>query len=209
MTRHLNCSILNSYLKLDEEVLVLDVEINAPQLTMPMGVILERRSSENQWIDFEWSVTSVLPGAAEIVDWIRLSSGSDENGDWVQYHAATLPLEIHRKETEGYKYNLSLQQPSVFIILRESDEEDDDHEMYPFLVTVCPYEAQDYLDSGAEIVDNVPMPEPVMGWLANYIEHHHVDEPFKKRKRKAFDPRKEGYDKPPPPISHKYNRPSS
>ena len=183
--------------------------IDAPQLTMPMGVVVERRDSNNQWIDFDWRVVSVLPGAAEINDWVELRSGTDEQGGWVQYHAATLPLEIFRKETEGYKFNLTLEQPSIFIVMRESDDEEDEHDVFPFLVTVCPYEAQDYLDSSEEVVDNVPMPETVMAWLADYIEQHHVDEPFKKRKRKAFDPRKEGFDKPPPPISHKYNRPSS
>jgi len=45
-----------------------------------------------------------------------------------------------------------------------------------------------------------------MAWLDDYVNEHYVEEVFKKRKRKAFDPRKEGYDKPPPPISHKYNR---
>lgn len=176
---------------------------------MPLGVVLERRTSTNQWIDFDWRVVAVLPGAAEIDDWVELRSGTDENGDWVQYHAGTLPLEIFRKETEGYKFNLTLEQPSVFIVLRESDDEDEVHDVYPFLVTVCPYEAQDYLDSSEEVVDNVAMPETIMAWLAEYIEQHYVEEPFKKRKQKAFDPRKEGFDKPLPPISHKYNRPAS
>jgi hypothetical protein len=184
-------------------------ESSPGQLSMSLGVILERRESDNQWIDFDWCVTSVLPGADDIDEWVELRKGEDKNGAWVQYHAGTLPLEIFRKETEGYKFNLSLEQPSVFIVLRESDDEDDEHDLFPFLVTVCPYEAQDYLDSSEEIVESVPMPEAIMAWLADYIEEYYVEEPFKKRKRVAFDPRKEGYDKPPPPISHKYNRPSS
>ncbi len=186
----------------------MDNGLDVAQLTMPLGVVLERRGSENKWIDFDWRVVSVLPGAAEIEDWIELGHGSDEKGDWVQYHAATLPLEIFRKETEGYKFNLTLEQPAVFIVLRESDDEGDTHDVYPFLATVCPYEAQDYLDSSEEIVDSVAMPDTIVSWLIGYIDQHYVDEPFKKRKRKAFDPRKEGFDKPPPPISHKYNRPS-
>jgi len=187
----------------------LNIDFKSSQLSMPVGIVLERCSSVNQWIDYDWRVDSVLPGAAEIDEWIELASGSDENGDWVKFHAATLPLEIFNKETEGYKYNLTLEQPSIFIVLRSTDDEEQEeceHEVYPFLVTVCPYEAQDYLDSGEEIVDNVPMPLSVMAWLDDYVNEHYVEEVFKKRKRKAFDPRKEGYDKPPPPISHKYNR---
>ncbi len=184
-------------------------DINALQLSMPLGIVLEKRSSGNQWVDYDWSVVSVLPGAAEIDDWVELKRGKDGEGDWVQYHAATLPLEIFSKEAEGYKFNLTLEQPSVFVVLRNIDDEeqeDYEHEVFPFLVTVCPYEAQDYLDSGEEIVENVSMPLSVMAWLDDYVNEHYVEEKFKKRKRKAFDPGKEGYDKPPPPVSHKYNR---
>ena len=191
---------------------ILNIDFNSSQLTMPLGVILERRPSDNQWIDYDWRADSVLPGAAAIDDWVRLASGSDEIGDWVKFHAATLPLEIFSKETEGYKYNLSLEQPSVFIVLRNSEDEElveHEHGVFPFLVTACPYEAQDYLDSGEEVVDNVPMPPRVMVWLDEYIKQHYVQEPFKKRKRRDFDPRKEGYDKPLPPISHKYYKPPS
>ena len=185
---------------------------NSSQLCMPLGVVLERRPSGNQWVDYDWRVDTVLPGASEINEWIELTSGSDEIGNWIKFHAATLPLEIFSKETEGYKYNLSLDQPLVFVVLRNSDDDEQEgyqHEVFPFLVTVCPYEAQDYLDSGEEVVDNVPMPLSIMAWLDEYINRHYVEEPFKKRKRKAFDPRKEGYDKPLPPISHKFNRPPS
>ena len=52
-------------------------------------------------------------------------------------------------------------------------------------MTVCPYEAQDYLDSGEEIVEAVAMPEGVVAFVQAYIDEHHVDEPFYKRKRKG------------------------
>jgi hypothetical protein len=171
---------------------------------MPLGIVLERRDAEDQWIDYTWQAVSVIPGAAPIRDWVEI--GRDDG--WVQFHAATLELELFRKETEGYKHNLSLEQPSVFIVLREADE-DDPHEIVPFLATVCPYEAQDYMDSGEEIVEHVPMPDSVAAWMAEFIETHHVDEPFKKRKLKPFDPRKEGFDRPPPRVSNKWNRASN
>ena len=169
--------------------------------TMKVGVVLERRESDNQWIDHTWQVVSVIPGAAETEKWNEISRGKD----WVQFHAATLPLELYRKETEGYKYNLSLDQPSVFVVLRD-DEDDENSVVMPFIATVCPYEAQDYMDSSEEIVNSVPMPNTVASWLAEFVESNHVDEPFKKRKRKAFDPRKEGFDRPPPPVAKKWDR---
>ena len=168
---------------------------------MEVGVVIERRESDNRWIDHTWQVVSLIPGAAEVDQKNEIGRGQG----WIQFHAATLPLELFRKETEGYKYNLSLNQPSVFVVLRDDDDDESD-EVIPFMATVCPYEAQDYMDSSEETVQSVPMPDTVASWLAGFVETHHVDEPFKKRKRKAFDPRKEGFDKPPPRVSKKWDR---
>ena len=169
--------------------------------TMEVGVVIERRESDNRWIDHTWQVVSLIPGAAEVDQKNEIGRGQG----WIQFHAATLPLELFRKETEGYKYNLSLNQPSVFVVLRDDDDDESD-EVIPFMATVCPYEAQDYMDSSEETVQSVPMPDIVASWLAEFVETNHVDEPFKKRKRKAFDPRKEGFDKPPPRVSKKWDR---
>lgn len=180
-------------------------------LSMPLGIILEQRTSRNKWVEFDWSVVAVIPGADLINNPIVLRSGTDKEGDWVQYHAATLTLEIFNKETEGYKFNLGLDHPSVYVVLRENDSEPDSEnneglDIIPFLVTVCPYEAQDYLDSGEEIVEGVLMPASVFSWLSAYVDKYYIEETFKKRKRKAFDPRKEGYDKPIAPIGNTYFR---
>ena len=146
--------------------------------TMKIGVVIERRESDNQWIDHTWQVVSLIPGAAEVDQTNEIGRGQG----WVQFHAATLPLELFRKETEGYKYNLSLDQPSVFVVLRD-DDDDGSNEIIPFMATVCPYEAQDYMDSSEEMVQSVPMPDTVASWLAEFVETNHVYEPFKKRKR--------------------------
>ncbi len=69
-----------------------------------------------------------------------------------------MPLEIFRKKTEGYKHNLSLDPPSVYVVLQDGEESD--HDVILHLVSVCPYEAQDYLDSGEVMVDSVAMPDP-------------------------------------------------
>lgn len=142
-----------------------------------MGVVLERRETSNKWIDHSWHLVGLLPGAGPTRDWVELARGED----WVRYHAGTLPIEIFSGETEGYKYNLSLDPPVVFVVL--DPEAEGEREIEPSLVTVCPYEAQDYLDTSENEVQSIPMPPPVASWLAGFIEKHHVEEPFKKRKR--------------------------
>ena len=152
---------------------------------MTMGVVVERRDIDHAWQRHRWRPTSVIPGAGPIDDWRVLDRGEG----WTQYHAATLELELHRKETEAYRVNLSNEPPLVYVGLRvEETDPDPAHEVEPFLVTVSPYEAQDYLDSGDDIVEGVPMPEGVIAWVQDFVTRHHVDEPFVKRKRKRHDP---------------------
>jgi len=145
--------------------------------TLPVGVVIERRPAESEWIDHTWHVEAVLPGASDIDEWVEL----ERDGDRVRYHAATLPLEIYRGETEGYKYNLTLEPPIVYVVL--DPEPDGENPVEVSLATVCPYEAQDYLDGSEVQVESVPMPAAVAAWLAEFVEKHHVDVPFKKRKR--------------------------
>jgi hypothetical protein len=149
---------------------------------MPVGVIVAREDIDSQWEDHVWRPVGIWPGAPEAEDWKELRRGEG----WVQYHAATLPLELFRKETEAYKYNLDGKEPAIYVVLAEDDEQQD----FPFcvhLVTASPYEAQDYLDSGEEIVEPISMPGELAEWIGAFIDEHHSEEKFKKRKRDEVD----------------------
>lgn len=160
--------------------------------SMPLGVVLERRAIDHPWEDHAWRPVAVIPGAPTVESWRRLGDGDG----WVHYHAGTLDLELFPRETDGYRTNLGQPQPAVYVVLRtdEGDEEmGDGHEVAPVLVTVCPHEAEGYVESGDEIVEAVPMPEEVAAWVQAFVDEHHVEVPFVKRKRDAYDPRKDGF----------------
>lgn len=163
---------------------------------MPMGVIVEREKIDNPWRDHVWRVAAVAPGAPSVDDWRPLSEDSPDAPS-MRWHAATLPIALHRTETEGYKVNLSNRTPAIYVISRVDDDDPDAPPIAPFLVTVCPYEAASYADNGDDLVDAVAMPDGVRAWIASYCERHHVDEVFVKRKRKPYDPRKGGFARPP------------
>ena len=174
------------------------------QERLPLGVVVERRKIDNPWVDHAWKAVAVIAGARDMDPkgpWTELARGSSggtadsqaKGEDWVHFHAGTLPLELFRKETEGYKVNLSQRPPRLFIVLRSGEDLDCDHDIAPFLVTACPYEAQDYLDSGEELVEPVAMPEGVAAFIQAFVDQHHVDEPFKKRKRKRYDSGETGF----------------
>lgn len=157
-----------------------------PADSIPFGIVVERRETDHPWQDHEWRPVAVIPGAKAVDEWKELSQGDG----WIQYHVGTLNLELFRRETEGYRVNLSQTPPSIYVVMRPGEEEDD-HEFEPFLLTACAFEAQDYLDTGEELVEAVPMPPETAHWVEAFINEHHVEVPFKKRKRKPHDPRKQ------------------
>lgn len=152
--------------------------------TLQFGVVVERREIDNKWQDYAWRAIAVIPNAPETDEWKTLQSGEN----WVHYHARTLKLELFKRETQGYKVNLSMPQPAVYVVLRQGEEADEE-EVEPCLLTVCPYEAESYIESGDEIVNDVPMPGELIALVQDFVDTHHVEQLFKKRKnKKAYDP---------------------
>ena len=117
----------------------------------------------------------MLPGAAD-ASWKELQ----RDGETIEYHAATLPLDLYRTDTEAYLHGLSAKVPAIYVVMRDSDT---DAPLDIVLVTASPYEAQDYADTGEELVEKVPMPDGLIAWIRDYIELHHEDEVFVKRRR--------------------------
>jgi hypothetical protein len=159
---------------------------------MRVGIVVEERHTDNKWQPVSWHAIAVLPGAPEVEAWHELRRADN----WVQFHAVNLEIELFGKETEGYKYNLSNETPVVYVVLRDDEESTDERPM-PEIATVCPYEAQDYLDSGDELVEPVPMPDDIRRWVGRFVDEHHVDEKFHKRQRKRYDPEEVGFGRRP------------
>jgi hypothetical protein len=149
-------------------------------VSITICVVVAREDVDSQWEDHVWRPVGVFPGAQKINEWEELRRGEG----WVHYHAATVPLELFRKETDSYKFNLEGEEPAIYIVLSdEDDDDDDDRPLGVHMVTACPYEAADYLDSGEQIVEPVAMPPEVFAFVSEFIDEHHVEETFKKRKR--------------------------
>lgn len=152
-------------------------------IVMPLGVVVERRELDNPWQTWSWKPVAVIPGAPPVDQWRELARGEG----WIRWHAATLQLELHHKETEGYRYNLSTRHPAIYVVLRKDEAAAPEREVRPFLVTASPYEAQDYLEGGEDIVEGVPMPPGLIAWVQAFIDRHPPQAPFEKRKRKRFE----------------------
>ena len=168
------------------EVVATDRQAMERSVRMALGVVVERRRSTSRWQDWSWRPVSVILGAPPVgPEWRELLRGES----WTHYHAANLPLELHRSETSDYLLNLAQHPPRLYVVLRPAAGPGP-HPYRPLLITASPAEAEGYLSSGDEIVEGVPMPTAVIAWLREFVDRHHVERPFVKRKRdKATGPR--------------------
>ena len=146
------------------------------QTFFPIGVVIRRSPGVTRWVRWGWRAIALLPGAPP-ADWVELR----REGAVVEYHAVTLPLELWSSDTEAYLVNLSARIPSLAVVMDRASTNLDRPE--PLLVTASPYEAQDYQDSGEEVVDLIPMSTGLIAWVRDFVEKHHKGEVFVKRKR--------------------------
>lgn len=150
--------------------------------TLPLGIVLRRAPGVTRWAKWAWRAIAVLPGSGT-PDWRVLRE--DEDSGATDFHAATLPLELHGADTEAYLHGLAAQVPCIYVVLRET--EDPDCPLEAVLVTASPYEAQDYADSGEDIVEKIAMPSWLVVRVREFAESHHQHEDFKKRRRDKTD----------------------
>ncbi|WP_370031227.1 DUF3305 domain-containing protein [Oceanicella sp. SM1341] len=151
-------------------------------MELPLGIVLRRIPARSRWVSHVWRAVAVLPGAAP-ADWAELR---EEDGA-VEYHAATLPLVLHRAETEAYRVGLASRPRNVWVVLRPAPA-GAAHDVAVHLVTASPFEAQDYMESGDEIVEPVPMPDALHAWIAAFVDAQPDDPEFVKRRRTPHAP---------------------
>jgi uncharacterized protein DUF3305 len=157
------------------------VNVIAPLVRIPIGVIVERCRASSPWSEFTWRPTAVLGGLPEADPWTRLSGEHDS----VTFYAGASEIELYRTETENYRDNLASAAPSVWVALL-STAGNPPYEIAA--VTADPAEGEALTEPGQGIVEAVPMPTGVRDVIALFISEHHVERTFEKRKRNRADP---------------------
>jgi len=140
-----------------------------------VGVVMQRKSLQNRWVDFMWEPWGVLPGYQDGAP--RLLLEKDGAAQWLH---PGFKLVIHRDEAEGYYLNVSSQRPSVFVLWRMEGEQ-----ALPLEVTVSSEEAGRWLDGGHS-VDGVAMLPEIFAWVGDYVEKNYRPEPKKRIKPRSF-----------------------
>ncbi len=155
--------------------------MNAPLKTLKVGVVVERRKATSPWIDYIWRPVAALAGAPDVKPWTPIR----EDGEATQFYAGSADVSLFVSETGHYRDNVTSGSPSLWIVLSPTGVEP------PFeiaCVTADPHEGEGYTVGGDNIVDNVPMPEPVLDAVEDFVVLHHVERTFFKRKRNRADP---------------------
>lgn len=149
------------------------------EITVPLGVVVARERIDHPWQEYRWRAVSVFLDAPEKADWRELV----REAGMTQYHAATVPLVLHRRETMSYHVNLANGEPSIYVVLREESDPQFGRPVSVHAVTASPFEAQVHSDMAFDAVDRVGMPERLVSLVAAFVDEHHVEERFVKRQR--------------------------
>jgi len=149
---------------------------------LQVGVVVRKQPGVTRWEKWAWRAVAVLPGAGP-ADWRELR----REGEAVEYHAATCTLEVHRADAEAYLVALTNDPPCVYVVMRATEDPAAEHDIEVFMVTASAFEAQDYMDTGEDIVEAVPMPPSMIAWLSDFVGRHYKEKKFIKRRRDRVD----------------------
>ena len=148
--------------------------------TRDVGVVLARRSVDNPWIDHVWAVHAALHPAPETAPGTLLSA---EQAMTLVY-AGPATIELFVAETGNYRDNLQSGAPSLWIAARSRS----DGATPEFVrVSADPTEGEAFFESGSDVVAALPMAPELVEWVSAFVEAHHVERVFLKRKRDRKD----------------------
>ncbi|NCF25501.1 MAG: DUF3305 domain-containing protein [Gammaproteobacteria bacterium] len=136
--------------------------------------------TRGRWSVPSWHAVSVVAGEHVV------GKGSGrrpiyETDDKAQYLWSGLPLQLYRDLAEEYWYNLTGDNPSLFIICHETPG----GELTPFQVTANHDSATVCLESDDQVFA-VPIPPEIYQHLEKFVVTHFVPQERKKRKRKNW-----------------------
>lgn len=152
-----------------------------PVISIPVGVVVERRKAKSAWADFVWRPVAVLPGVPDTAPWSML----DSNADSTNFYGGAAEIGLFRSDTSGYRDNLAAGAALLWVVLRPTGREPP-YEIVA--VTAEPSEGEAWTESTADLIETVPMPEPVRAIVADFVAGHGNDRPFIKRERDRPDP---------------------
>jgi hypothetical protein len=123
----------------------------------------------------------VLEEAPPVPPWTVLR----EDAGRTLFFAGAAEVALHPTDTGNYRDNLTAASPRVWVVLRPVEATPG---FALHLVTVDSGEAETYADSGADLLESLPMPPGLRALTEAFVAEHHVERRFHKRRRDRADP---------------------
>lgn len=144
------------------------------------------RAEEKQvgrWTTLSWSIENVeLYAATAVMN--RDDASTTNSAVNTTYYERTLIL--YRDERSDYRFNLSSQDPHLFIVCEEANEQ-----LSPLLITAAQSVASSYMDGDYQVL-HIQMPLPVQAWMEAFIGRNGELIEFKKKRCKDKKGRSSG-----------------
>ena len=154
-----------------------------PVQHLTVGIVAVKRRLNNPWVDFEWLPEAVLPGPPAVDPGTRIGA----EGSVERWYLGPAEITFHSGETSHYRDNLVSGRPAVWVALRENAEG-----VWQIAgATVDPYEGEAFVDVVTDKVEALAMPHEIAVDLQAFVDAHHVEQAFFKRKRDRKDPNAE------------------
>lgn len=141
--------------------------------SMPIAVIMQRRSLQHRWADEAWEAVGVVPDRGELPRLQVLSESPERD----YYLVSGLELELYTDENDGYYENCMAPESKVFVLWRMEEGK-----AIPVRASVSYLEGTRMFDSG-EQADGVAMPAEIYTWVAGYLREHYRPKAGKRRGR--------------------------
>jgi hypothetical protein len=134
-------------------------------ISIPLGVIVSRETVGAPWQMYRWRPIGVLMDAPPAPVWREIHR---EKGI-IHYHAATVALRLDAAEAMAYRVNLANGVPCVYVVMGEDGGLSKLRRSAVRHVTASPFEVQAIGAHGAETVERVPMPAPLIELVKTMI----------------------------------------
>lgn len=131
--------------------------------SMPIAVIMQRRTLQHRWADEAWAAVGVVPDCGNLPK-VQVLSESPERD---YYLVSGLELELYPDENDGYYENCVAPDSKVFVLWRMQDGR-----AIPVRASVSYAEGTRMFDSG-EAADGVAMSAEIYTWVASYLRQHY------------------------------------
>ncbi len=145
-----------------------------------VGVVATRRPPVTRWGTGELRPTAILPAEPAL----QAPHLLGEQAGVETWYLGARDVVLYQGDTAHHQDNLQSGRPSLWVALRGQDP----LQAQVVIVTADPYEGEGLASDLDLRVEAVPMPDSIQAVVAAFVADHHIDIPFKKRKRAPADP---------------------